>query len=249
MAGRKQKSRKRADPRKAKRLPPGRRWLLYTVATIALVAIVYAAWLWWDMRSWRPDEAAYPEQGAVIASGARQVRFETLKALGAQFTYLELGSAAADPDTRFASRLSAAQRAGLKVGMLHLFDPCLRADPQSARFTRMVPRNGDYLPPAIALSITAEACANAVSDAAVESELMTLINQIELHAGKPVVLKVSLAFEEQHGIARTIERDLWLERDRAKPSYAGRPWLLWSANSQLVSEAAGEPIEWVVVQR
>ncbi len=240
---------------KAKRQRPARtgkprrgRLLVYAASGFALLAIVYAAWFWWDMRSWRPDEAVFPEQGAVVASGAKNVRFETLKALGGQFVYLDLGDPIARPDPEFAKHLSAAERSGMKVGMLHVFNPCQRADPQSARFTRMVPRSADLLPPAIALSMVADTCEDAISDAAVESELMTLINQIEMHAGKPVVLKISREFEERHSVAGNIERDLWLERDRAKPAYAGRPWLLWSANSQLVSEAAKEPIEWVVIQ-
>ena len=70
-----------------------------------------------------------------------------------------------------------------------------------------------------------------------------------MHAGKPVILKLGSEFEARHGTAETTARDLWLVRDRARPDYAGRPWLLWSANSQLVSEAAPDAIEWVVVQR
>ncbi len=225
------------------------RWVLRFIALIALLAIGFSVWLWWDMRSWRPDIAHYPEQGAVIASGASGARFETLAAVGADFVYLELAGAAAVPDPGFASRLSAALASGMKVGIVQPFDPCLRADEQSARFTRMVPRNVQLLPPAIALRRTATGCEPAVSDAAVESELMTLVNQIELHAGKPVILKLGTEFESRHRTARSTARDLWLERDRAKPDYAGRPWLLWSANSQLMSEASKEPIEWVVVQK
>jgi hypothetical protein len=37
-------------------------------------------------------------------------------------------------------------------------------------------------------------------------------------------------FEERHKTATALTRDLWLTRDRARPDYAGRPWLLWSAN-------------------
>ena len=70
-----------------------------------------------------------------------------------------------------------------------------------------------------------------------------------MHAGKPVILKLGKAFEQRHHIARMLDRDLWLARDRARPDYAGRPWLLWSANSQLMTEASEEPIEWVVVQK
>ncbi|MEM8726649.1 MAG: lysozyme M1 precursor, partial [Pseudomonadota bacterium] len=78
---------------------------------------------------------------------------------------------------------------------------------------------------------------------------MTLINQIEMHSGKPAILKLGEAFELKYRLAQSIERDLWLIRDRARPDYAGRPWLLWSANAQLISEASKEPLEWVVVQK
>lgn len=129
------------------------------------------------------------------------------------------------------------------------FDPCTRADAQSGAFAQMVPRDGDLLPPAIGLGRLADGCSPAVSDAAVESELMTLINQIETHAGKRVILKLSPDFQDRHNTATTLTRDLWLARDRARPDYAGRPWLLWSANSALVTEASEEPVEWVVVQK
>ncbi|MFL0355517.1 glycoside hydrolase family 25 protein [Erythrobacter sp. GH1-10] len=225
------------------------RWMFRLAALVALVALGFAAWFWWDMREWRPDEATYPEQGAVIASGASGTKFETVKALGGDFVYLELAPPGGAPDPGFAARLEAAGEAGLKVGVIYPFDPCLRADPQSSRFTRMVPRSADQLPPAIALERVGDGCEPAVSDAAVESELLTLVNQIEMHAGKPVILKLGDAFEARHGTARSMERDLWLMRDRARPDYAGRPWLLWSANSQLVTAASEEPIEWVVVQK
>lgn len=224
-------------------------WLWRIVALIVLVGIVYSAWFWWDMRDWRPDRALYPEQGAAVETGASQVRFETIRALGGEFVYLALSPIGAAPDPGFLTRLDAAREAGLKVGVVHAFDPCLRADPQSARFTRMVPRNANLLPPAIAAMRTADSCEPAVSDAAVESELMTLVNQIEMHSGKPAILKLDPAFEERHRLARSLERDLWLVRDRSRPDYAGRPWLLWTANSQYVSAASEEPIEWVVVQR
>ncbi len=231
---------------RARRAP--RRWLLRLGALVALVGIAFAAWFWWDMRSWRPEETTYPEQGALITSGAEPVRFETIRAQGGSFVYLVLPETGGAPDPGFPQRVAAARAAGLKVGVVQRFNPCLRADPQSADFTRLVPRDPGLLAPAIALSSLADGCQPKVSDAAVESELLTLINQIETHAGKPVILKLSPAFEARHSTATTLARDLWLARDRARPDYAGRPWLLWSANSALVSEASEEPIEWVVVQ-
>jgi lysozyme len=219
------------------------------LALVVLIGVALAGWFWWDMREWRPSEETYPEQGAVIASGGASVKFETIKALGGDFVYLQLGAHDAGPSSTFAKRLAAARKAGLKVGVIYPFDACAKADPQSAHLSLMVPRDRDLLPPVIELSDQAATCEPEVTDAAVESELMTLVNQIEMHAGKPVILKLEPAFEARHNIANTLARDLWLVRDRARPDYAPRPWLLWSANRQLVSEASEEPIEWAVVQR
>ncbi|WP_017666009.1 glycoside hydrolase family 25 protein [Porphyrobacter sp. AAP82] len=235
--------------RSPKRRAP-RRWLLRLAALAVLFGLAFAAWLWWDMREWRPDPDAYPEQGALVPAGTVPVRFETLKAIGARFVYLPLASGpAGEGPGGFADRFAAARRAGLKAGVVLAFDPCRSADAHSGVFAQMVPRDAGLLPPAIALGSLADTCAPRVSDAAVESELMTLINQIELHAGKPVILKLSPAFEARHKTAAALSRDLWLARDRARPDYAGRPWLLWSANSARVTEASAEPVEWVVVQK
>ena len=227
-----------------------RRWLWRLVALAVLFAAAFAAWLWWDMREWRPAQALYPEQGALVPAGGAPVRFETLKAVGAQFVYLPLAAGAgAEGPGGFAERFARAQAAGLRVGVVLPFDPCLGANAQSGVFAQMVPRDARLLPPAIGLERLADACDPKVSDAAVESELMTLINQIELHAGRPAILKLSPAFQARHRTATALARDLWLARDRARPDYAGRPWLLWSANSARVTEASEEPVEWVVVQK
>ena len=224
-----------------------RRWLLRLVALAVLVGLAFAGWLWWDMREWRPDETLYPEQGALVPAGSGAIKFETLKAIGARFVYLPL-----DADTSvagFADRFARARAAGLEVGVMLAFDPCLPADLQSGLLAQMVPRDPRLLPPAIGLVRLADGCNPAVSDAAVESELMTLINQIEMHAGAAVILRLAPTFEARHNTATALSRDLWLMRDRARPDYAGRPWLLWSANSALVTAASEEPVEWVVVQK
>jgi lysozyme len=224
-----------------------RRWLWRLAGLVLLFAIAFAGWLWWDMREWRPDEALYPEQGALLPRGGGTIRFETLKAIGARFVYLPLASGSSA--TPFADRFASARAAGLKVGVMLDFDPCQPADRQSGLFAQMVPRDRALLPPAIGLVRLGGDCAPKVRDAAVESELMTLINQIEMHAGKPVILRLSPAFAQRHPAATALSRDLWLMRDRIRPDYAGRPWLLWSANSALVTAASEEPVEWVVVQK
>ncbi|TNE27715.1 MAG: lysozyme [Alphaproteobacteria bacterium] len=233
----------------ARKKPVRRRWGLYALAFLVLAATIGALAYWWDMRSWAPEPAIYPDQGVLVSDREGLVSFDTVRAIGGKFAYLEASRGAKGQDTRFGRNLAAARRAGLKVGAVHLFDLCSSADAQSANFVTKVPRDSDLLPPAIALIGTADHCPEKVSDAAVESELMTFINQVEIHAGKRAILKLSRDFQERYQVAGAIERDLWLERDRFAPTYAGRPWLLWSANAARVTEASDLPIEWVVVQR
>ncbi|MGB7374347.1 GH25 family lysozyme [Pontixanthobacter sp.] len=229
-----------------KRRPRG--WLWRIIAALVLMAGVAALWLWWDIQHWTPQEAAFPDQGAVVTSQTGPADFRTLSAIGADFVYLEASTGAGHRDSRFTANYAAAREAGLQVGAIHRFDPCVLADGQSANFATMVPREKALLPSAIALTRLADTCPKRVSDAAIESELMTLINQIEHHTGKPVILKITPEFEDHYAISAKLERNLWVQQTRFAPSYAVRPWLLWSANAHLQTAAAEEPLEWVVVQ-
>lgn len=218
------------------------------VAGLLLAALLTGAWGWWQLRYWTPGADRYPDQGAEMGAAEGRVRFETLKALGAGFVYLQASGRPGHRDPAFAGNLAAARGAGLRVGAVHRFDPCAMADRQSAEFVTMVPRGGDLLPPAIALDALGDDCPSKVAEAEVESELLTLINQIEAHAGKPAILQVSKTFERRYRLAGRIERNLWVVGTRFQPTYAGRPWLMWTANSALATEASDAPLRWVVVR-
>ena len=215
---------------------------------VVLAITGFGAWSWWQLQHWMPPAGKYPEQGLVIGRDDAPVNLKTAKALGARFVYLEASIGESGRDPAFDANFSETQMIRLRRGAVHIFDPCEVADGQSANFVTMVPRDNELLPPVVALEQTAENCLDPVGEAAVESELMTLINQIEAHAGKPAILRISPEFEAAYGIARRIERNLWLTRTRLEPDYAGRPWLLWTANTALRSEASSEPIRWVVVR-
>ena len=81
-----------------------------------------------------PDEAAYPDKGALISDRSGDVNFRTLKALGVQFVYLEASNGADAQDIYFTGNFERALDAGLSIGVVHRFDPCIPADGQSANF-------------------------------------------------------------------------------------------------------------------
>lgn len=225
-----------------------RRWRLLLLALLVLAAGGAAAWWHWHSRHWRPAEADYPEQGVLASEADGPVRFAIVKGLGGSFAYLEASRGAKGRDRGFIAHLAAARAAGLSAGAVHVFDPCAPADRQSANFVIAVPRDPALLPPAIVMDQAGDYCPAAVSEAAIQSELMTLVNQIEAHAGKPAILAPSAEFERRYRVGARIERRLWLTRDLAEPDYAGRPWTLWTANTRLVTEAADRPLRWIVAQ-
>ena len=223
-------------------------WRRKLIIVLVLVALGGALWLWHYARHWRPDETRYAEQGALIGDEDGAVRFDVLKGLGAQFVYLEASQGANGKETRFSENLAAARAAGLQVGAVHVFDACQKAGGQSANFVTEVPRDPKLLPPAVILSGNTDYCPERVSEAAVQSELMTFVNQIEAHSGKPVILAPTRAFEARYHVAARLDRNLWLSRDFFPPTYAGRPWVLWTANGDYQTPAADHPLRWVVVQ-
>lgn len=233
----------------ARRKKKSRLGLIVKLALLlALIGGGYWLWLQYEQRGWRPDEAVYPDQGALVGEGDGAVDFEVLKGLGAGFVYLEASRGARGKDANFSRNLEAAREAGLQVGAVHLFDPCETADGQSANYVTIVPRDAELLPPAIRLTRTADQCFERVSEAAVQSELLTLVNQIESHTEAPVVLAPGEEFERRYRPARRLERALWLDGDITEPDYGGRPWTVWTANSAYASEAAEKPLRWLVVR-
>ncbi len=238
------RSKKRRASRRATPLSGAARIALFLLVVVALGA----AYAWHEGQAWRPEEAEWPDQGALVSESDGAVDFDTLRGLGAKFVYLEASDGASRQDGAFVRNFAAAREAGLQVGAAHRFDPCVVADGQSANFVTLVPRDADLLPPAILLDSTAADCPERVSDAAIQSELMTLVNQIEAHAGKPAILAPGAEFEEAHGVSRRFERQLWLARNWFEPDYASRPWLMWTANRWYRTEAADGPLRWVVVR-
>lgn len=226
----------------------GNRWVLRLLGAVLLLAVLGGGWGWWHHIHWQPDRAAFPIQGVEVGDRDGQVDFVAVKAIGADFVYLDASTSTLARDDTFAGNFDAARGAKLHVGAVHRFDPCQPAEKQAANFVTVVPRDASLLPPAVELAQLAHDCPVRVPDAAIQSELTTFLNQIETHTGKAAILKLSSDFEKRYRIASTIDRNLWLEGNRFQPDYGGRPWAMWTANTSFDNEATGNALRWVVVQ-
>ena len=163
----------------------------------------------------------FPQQGVLVGEHDGEANFKALKAIGADFVYLEASSGASARDSRFADNLGRVRASGLPFGVVHAYDPCIAAERQAANFVTIVPRDDIAAAAGDRARAARRRLRDPVSEAAVESELTTFLNQVEGHVGKPAVLKFAPEFEERYHFAGRIERNLWLERDWLQPAYAG----------------------------
>lgn len=225
------------------------RWRLRFAALALLLALAGGAAAWWHLRGWQPSREQWPVQGVEVGEDDGPIDWTALKTIGVDFAYVDASASVFARDANFTANLEGARAVGLQVGAVHEYDPCQPADKQAANFVTVVPRDARLLPSAVSLDRLAEDCPGKVTEAGVESELTTFLNQVETHTGKPVILKLGPKFQDRYHVASAVNRNLWLVRTRFEPDYAGRPWALWTANGALKTEAAEKPLRWLAAQR
>jgi lysozyme len=216
------------------------------IATVLIGALILGA-LAWFARSWTPSRSHFAVQGMTLDAGAGEINWRMARASGADFVYLLATSGAEARDPAFDDYLAGAKGIGLRYGAVHRFTLCSPASEQATRFIATVPRDAAMLPPVVQLDFRPE-CTKRPNRDTLLAELNTFLNQIETHAAKPALIRVSHAFEAEYDVASGINRTLWLEGDFFPPDYATRPWVMWTASTWKRVDGIDGPIEWDVVR-
>lgn len=219
---------------------------LRLIAVLLVLAAVAAAAIWWLAARWTPSRDRYPVQGVSVSAAQGEVDWRTLRTEGVDFAYLRATSGGGERDPRFAENWTEARKAGLRYGAELVFDPCERASDQATLFITTVPRDNAALPPVVRIGDDS-ACVPPPGRDLLLSELNTLLNVIEVHGGKPALIRLPRAMEERHDLASGINRTLWMEGNFFPPDYATHGWVMWTASDMKRIEGADGPVEWNVV--
>jgi lysozyme len=212
---------------------------------LAIVAVLALA-LWLYARSWSPARDQYPVQGVTISADDGVVDWGTLAAQGVDFAYIRAARGAAGRDTAFAANWRGARTVGLRYGAMLDYSLCRLAGDQATGFVTTVPRDNAALPPVIRLALDQSCTARPGRDL-VLSELNTLVNLVESHAGKTVLLNVTEDFDTLYDVGSGINRTLWLDGNFFPPDYATRPWVMWTASDMRHIDGVDGPVRWDVV--
>lgn len=215
--------------------------ILLALALIGLTTTLFAI-------RWRPAVDSFPMQGIDVSAETGAIDWFAVKRGGASFGYARATVGADTRDPAFAGHWRDLFESGLRRGAIHVYSLCQLAADQAGNFVTTVPRSSDTLPAAIELDFTPD-CAARPDRNVLIGELVRLATAMEVHTGKPIVLKVSRAFEAQYRVSETINRPLWSAQFFFPPSYFARPWRMWQATTIRRIEGASGPVNWSVVAR
>jgi len=226
----------------------GRIWmrrLRFIVPAIVLLGLAgFSAWLF--ASNWRPSLNDFPVQGVDVSEEQGPIEWWTVKKAGVHFAYIRATTGADGRDLRFPENWRWTYEAGIRRGAMHVYSLCQLASDQAGNFVSTVPRSDDQLPAVIELDFHAD-CPARPERAVMLGELGRFIAAVETHLGKPVMLKLSKAFENQYRVSDGIERLLWSDQPFFPPYYLARPWSIWRASSFRRIDGVGRPVNWDVM--
>ena len=214
--------------------------ILVALAVLALVALF--AWQW--SFGWTPERARFPVQGLTVSTEDGAIDWPTVRARGADFAYVT-ASRGATRDAAFETNWNGAHVIGMRHGALHAFSLCEPTADQVTTYLTTVPREADALPATLSLDFSPD-CSARPTRAQVMTAIRGFLGPAEYHDGRPMMLRISPAFEDEYQVSAAIVRPLWAQRRFIEPDYLARPWRMWQANPARRIDGVARPVAWSV---
>jgi len=216
------------------------------ICILLLLTGAIALSLWWFATNWRPSPDAYRFQGLDVGATQGPIEWPIVHGGGADFAYLTatLGTQGRDPS--FEAHWGAVFAAGMRRGAVHIYSLCQPAEDQANNFNTTVPRSEDALPAAVALDFQPN-CAARPGRGILLRELAKFLSIIEVHTGKPTLLKVTRAFDSSYRLSETLPRPIWSTQNFFPPDYSAKPWRMWQASDMRRIDGVAAPVHWDVV--
>lgn len=193
---------------------------------------VYAALLYYGILHLNnPDRERYPVRGIDVSHHQGAIDWQRLPREDVQFAYIKATEGGNFKDPDFQPNWRMVQQAGIPRGAYHYFNFCRDGWIQARNFIDSVPVEADSLPPAIDLE--PGACEDALTKAAVVTELKILLAELQRVYGKQPLLYVTRATYQRYVQGDFPATPLWVRDVYRQPNWLdGREWLIWQYDSR-----------------
>lgn len=215
----------------------------FIVILLALVMLSFAGWQ--AAAQWHPNVEEFPVQGVDVSEANGEIEWKLVAAGGADFAYATAVHGVKGRDSRFEEHWRGIANAGMRRGAVLALSLCGNAVVQANSFNTTVPSDARDLPAAIDVDYE-ESCTARPDRAALVNDIARAATLIETHTGKPVLLRVSRAVEQDYDLASALPRTMWATGNFFQPDYAARPWRMWRASDMRRIDGIKGPVNWNV---
>jgi lysozyme len=170
----------------------------------------------------------YPVKGVDVSSYQGEIDWGQFEEQGIKFAFIKATEGSTFVDQYFEVNWKSASRTTLRIGAYHFFSFDSGGKTQAENFIKTLPVNKQGLPPVIDVEFYGDKEKNPPVRSQVEKELQTMVEILEKHYGKKVILYTTQKVYDLY-IKNSFEQcDIWIRDVFSKPSLPDkRAWTFW----------------------
>jgi lysozyme len=194
----------------------------------------------------RASPRVFAVHGVDVSRWQGAIDWQTLRAQGANFTFIKATDGGDHLDPMFKRNWRAAHEAGLRRGAYHFFYWCRSAAEQARWFIRNVPREKNALPPVLDVEWNSDSACKAIpSPAQVQEKMRVFISMVERHYGQRPIIYTAPGFYHDNLEGAFLDYPFWLRSVAQHPSkvFEDRKWLFWQYSGSGLSQGVDGKID------
>ncbi|HDR7277096.1 TPA: GH25 family lysozyme [Bacillus paranthracis] len=170
----------------------------------------------------------YEIKGVDVASYQGDIDWRELEKQNMKFAFIKATEGSAFVDKYFSKNWTNANKTSMRVGAYHFFSFDSKGETQAEQFIRNVPKYKQALPPVIDVEFYANKKDNPPKREDVAKELSVMIEMLEKHYGKKVILYATQEAYDLYIKNAYLQCDIWIRSVFTKPSLSDeRKWTFW----------------------
>lgn len=170
----------------------------------------------------------YPVKGVDVSSYQGQIEWSKLQEQGIKFAFIKATEGSSFVDKTFKNNWDNAGKTTLRVGAYHFFSYDSKGITQAQNFIKTVPISKPSLPPVIDVEFYGDKAKNPPVRSQVEKELQAMVEMLEEHYGKRVILYTTKKAYDLYIKDGFEQCDIWIRDVFTEPSLPDkRAWTFW----------------------
>ncbi|WP_251551692.1 glycoside hydrolase family 25 protein [Neobacillus muris] len=170
----------------------------------------------------------YSVKGVDVSSYQGEIDWGQFEKQGVKFAFMKATEGSTYVDPTFEENWKSAENTKMRTGAYHFFSYDSAGKTQAQNFIQTVPLNRDSLPPVIDVEFYGDKEKNPPKRSQAEKELQTMVDMLEEHYGKRVILYTTQKAYDLYIKNGFDQCDIWIRDVLTKPSLPDkRGWTFW----------------------